>query len=175
MITEQERVFEENPYTIGIFVTVFMACFWFVMILILANVGQPAAHGKFARMGITTTSGVAVFLFLVFSFVLAIVWVMLSVMPRLTIVCGSSDFTVFSRTFWRSSETMRTFEWKDVSGMEVKTGAKGAKSFVVAVNGEELVLMNRTIFNAGEFKEIERVFEEEVRKSANPADKSHLD
>ena len=175
MITEKDQVFEENPYSIGIFVTVFMVCFWIVLIVILANVGPPAADGKFAKMGITTTSGVAVFLFLTFSFVLAILWASLSVMPRLTIVCGSTGFTVFSRTFWQSSETVRRFEWKDVSGKEIKSGAKGAKSFVVAVNGEEIVLMNRTIFNAREFREIERVFEGEVRRSANPVDASRPD
>lgn len=162
-MSDEVRVFEEKPFTIAIFTTIALLVVWVLSAVLVAYLGPPTPDSKFARMGITSSGSVWTFFFLISLFVLALVWLMISFMKHLTIVCDTEGFTVYSKSFWDSAETERKFKWSDALGTYHKPGNKGAKSLMVMLPGEELHLMGMTILNKKEYDELASLFDERIR------------
>ncbi len=162
-MSDEVQVFEEKPFTIAAFTTVFSLVIWVLLAVLVAYLGPPTPNSKFARMGITSSGGIAAFLFVIFASVLALVWLMISFMKQRTIVCDAEGFTVYSKSFWDSAETERKFKWNDALGTYNKPGTKGAKSLIVMLPGEELRLMGMTILNKKEYHKLVSLFDERIR------------
>ncbi len=164
-MTDERSVFEENPVKTAIAATVFSMAFWMLLVWLVWFFGPLPPNSKLVRLGITSTGGAAVFLFFVFAFVLAILWLTVSFSKRLTIVCDPVGFTVYSKSFWDQAESIRVFKWSDATGTYIKPGTKGSRSLVVMLTGEEMHLMSNTIFNSKEFSELESLFEKRIAEA----------
>ncbi len=161
-MSDETRVFEEKPFTVANVVTLLCLLIWVGLAILVAFLGPPTANSDFARMGLRSSAGISAFLFAVFAVVLGIVWLTVSFFKAQTIVCETEGFTIYSKGFWDSGETVRAFKWTDATGTEIRRGPKGSQSLVVILPGEELLLMNRTIMNTKEFSAIEGLFAERI-------------